>query len=106
MHRGEDKVKDGGEYYYEKLCWQREYIQSIGGIDELLGIDSDLETKTAFIITAEYDDKVQEIAEKLLKHIIDTNQTIFYSELSKRLSFEINPRNIERQLGVMSRVEI
>lgn len=35
-HRGIDKVTDGGAYYYEKLCWQREYIQSIGGIDSLL----------------------------------------------------------------------
>lgn len=36
-HRGEAKVTDGGAYYYEKLCWQREYIKSIGGIDLLLG---------------------------------------------------------------------
>lgn len=35
-HRGADKVTDGGAYYYEKLCWQREYIQSIGGIDKLI----------------------------------------------------------------------
>lgn len=35
-HRGIDKVTDGGAYYYEKLCWQRKYIQSIGGIDSLL----------------------------------------------------------------------
>ena len=26
------------EYYYEKLCWHREYIHSLGGIDFLLGI--------------------------------------------------------------------
>ena len=36
--RGKDKVPDGGAYYYEKLCWLREYIQSIGGIDALLEI--------------------------------------------------------------------
>lgn len=35
-HRGAEKVPDGGAYYYEKLCWQREYIKSIGGIDNLL----------------------------------------------------------------------
>ena len=35
-HRGKDKVTDGGAYYYEKLCWQREYIHSIGGIDKLM----------------------------------------------------------------------
>ncbi len=35
-HRGEEKVTDGGKYYYEKLCWHREYIQSIGGIDSVL----------------------------------------------------------------------
>ena len=35
-HRGAAKVTDGGSYYYEKLCWQREYIKSIGGIDYLL----------------------------------------------------------------------
>ena len=35
-NRGEDKVRNGDTYYYEKLCWQREYIQSIGGIEELL----------------------------------------------------------------------
>lgn len=39
-HRGKDKVPDGGAYYYEKLCWQREYIHSIGGIDKILGINS------------------------------------------------------------------
>ncbi len=36
-HRGEDKVKNGDVYYYEKLSWQREYIRSIGGIDKLIG---------------------------------------------------------------------
>ena len=36
-HRGISKVTDGGAYYYEKLCWQREYIQSTGGIDNILG---------------------------------------------------------------------
>ena len=41
--RGADKVTDNGDYYYEKLCWQREYIQSIGGIDSLLGIEQTLE---------------------------------------------------------------
>ena len=35
-HRGEDKVTDGGAYYYEKLCWQREYIKQLGGIDSLI----------------------------------------------------------------------
>lgn len=35
-HRGEDKVKTGDVYYYEKLCWQREYVNSIGGINKLL----------------------------------------------------------------------
>ncbi len=34
--RGEEKVKDGGAYYYEKLCWQREYIKQIGGIDVIV----------------------------------------------------------------------
>ena len=28
-HRGSEKVTDGGFYYYEKLCWQREYIKSL-----------------------------------------------------------------------------
>ncbi len=37
--RGADKVPDGGKYYYEKLCWQREYIQSIGGIDKFLQVN-------------------------------------------------------------------
>ena len=37
-NRGEDKLGNGVAYYYEKLCWQREYIQSIGGINKLLGI--------------------------------------------------------------------
>ena len=35
-HRGEEKVTDGGYYYYEKLCWQREYIHLLGGIDKVL----------------------------------------------------------------------
>ena len=36
-HRGEEKVTEKGvNYYYEKLCLQREYIHSIGGIDTLL----------------------------------------------------------------------
>lgn len=39
-NRGSDKVPDGGSYYYEKLCWQREYIQSLGGIDKILDIKS------------------------------------------------------------------
>ena len=34
--RGAEKVTDGGAYYYEKLCWQREYIRSIGGVDQFL----------------------------------------------------------------------
>lgn len=34
--RGEAKVKDGGAYYYEKLCWQRDYIKKIGGIDSII----------------------------------------------------------------------
>ncbi len=38
-HRGLDKVTDGGNYYYEKLCWQREYIHSLGGIDQFLEYD-------------------------------------------------------------------
>lgn len=60
--------------------------------------------RTAFMINNDviYDEQVQEIAIKLLKHIIDTNESITYGELSKRLSFEINPRNIERLLGVVS----
>lgn len=37
--RGEEKVKDGGAYYYEKLCWQRDYIKKIGGIDSIISID-------------------------------------------------------------------
>ena len=99
-HRGADKVTDGGEYYYEKLCWQREYIQSIGGIDSLLGLtDEHVEN---FIINAEYDEKVQEIAIKLLQHIVKTNETISYGDLSAQLSFEMNPRNIEKPLGVIS----
>ncbi len=36
-HRGEEKADAGVDYYYEKLCWQREYIKSIGGIDSLIG---------------------------------------------------------------------
>ena len=38
-HRGEEKVTDGGAYYYEKLCWQREYIKQLGGIDTLVDFD-------------------------------------------------------------------
>jgi len=35
--RGKDKVNDTGvNYYYEKLCWQREYIRSLGGIDKVI----------------------------------------------------------------------
>lgn len=34
--RGIEKVTDGGAYYYEKLCWHREYVRSAGGFDELL----------------------------------------------------------------------
>lgn len=37
-HRGEEKVKDGGAYYYEKLCWQREYIHLLGGIDSIVSL--------------------------------------------------------------------
>lgn len=37
-NRGIDKLGNGTEYYYEKLCWQKEYIISLGGIDYLLGI--------------------------------------------------------------------
>lgn len=37
-HRGEAKVTDGGAYYYKKLCWQREYIKKIGGIDALISL--------------------------------------------------------------------
>lgn len=35
-HRGPEKVTYDGAYYYEKLLWQREYIQSSGGIDAWL----------------------------------------------------------------------
>ena len=31
-HRGAEKVTDGGAYYYEKLCWHKEYIDSTGGM--------------------------------------------------------------------------
>lgn len=34
--RGKSKVTDNGTYYYEKLCWQREYIKQLGGIDSLI----------------------------------------------------------------------
>lgn len=34
--RGIEKVTDGGAYYYEKLCWHREYVRSAGGFDEIL----------------------------------------------------------------------
>ncbi len=37
--RGEAKVTDGGVYYYEKLCWQREYIKQLGGIDSIVSIE-------------------------------------------------------------------
>lgn len=37
-HRGIDGLGNGVEYYYEKLCWQREYIHSLGGIDYLMGV--------------------------------------------------------------------
>ncbi len=42
--RGEEKVTDGGKYYYEKLCWLREYIHSLGGLDSIFNPygDSDL----------------------------------------------------------------
>ena len=54
-HRGAEKVTDGGAYYYEKLCWQREYIQSIGGIDCLLGLT--IIPKDNCLINAEYDER-------------------------------------------------
>ena len=38
--RGEVGLNYNVEYYYEKLCWHREYIHSLGGIDFLLGIKS------------------------------------------------------------------
>ena len=37
-HRGESKVRDDGKYYYEKLCWQREYVKELGGIDFLASL--------------------------------------------------------------------
>ena len=37
-HRGVEKVTDGGAYYYEKLCWQREYVKELGGIDALVSL--------------------------------------------------------------------
>ena len=45
---------------------------------------------------------VREIAIKLLQHIIDTNEIITYGDLAQKLSFHINPRNIEKQLGNIS----
>ncbi len=44
-HRGKEKLGNGVAYYYEKLCWQREYIISLGGINYLLGIKSSKKTK-------------------------------------------------------------
>ena len=37
-HRGEDKVKNGVTYYYEKLLWWREYINLLGGIDSIVSL--------------------------------------------------------------------
>lgn len=59
-------------------------------------------TQKEFNIVEMYDEQVQEIAIKLLEHIISENEIIAYGELTKKLSFPMNPRNIERQLGVIS----
>ncbi|MEE0522385.1 MAG: hypothetical protein UC384_01155 [Lachnospira sp.] len=51
------------------------------------------------------DEKVIEIAIKLLKHVISNKKEgglITYGELSKGLSFPMNPKNIEQQLGRIS----
>lgn len=45
---------------------------------------------------------VKEIAIKLLQHIISTKQFITYGQLSLKMSFDINPRIIERPLGRIS----
>lgn len=50
-------------------------------------------------------EKVIEIAIKLLKHVISNRKEgglITYGELSKGLSFPMNPRNIEQPLGKIS----
>lgn len=59
-------------------------------------------TKTEFIIDDDYDEKVQQIAIKLLEHIVKTNNPISYGDLCSKLNFPMNPRNIEKQLGVIS----
>lgn len=46
--------------------------------------------------------KVKEVAIKLLEHLILNKEIIAYSDLTKLLSFDINPRNIEGQLGNIS----
>lgn len=51
------------------------------------------------------DEKVIEIAIKLLKHVISNKKEgglITYGELSKGLSFPMNSQNIEQQLGRIS----
>ncbi len=46
--------------------------------------------------------QINEIAIRLLEHIIKTNSIITYGDLCKKLSFEMSPRIIEKPLGVIS----
>ncbi len=49
------------------------------------------------------EEKALETATVLLKHVIESKDKIIsYSKLSKKVNFEVNPRNIERYLGAIS----
>ena len=60
--------------------------------------------ENTFIITDKFDPIVKATAIKLLEHVIKTNSTIFYSDLTDSLKpdFDINPRNIEHFLVFIS----
>lgn len=58
-----------------------------------------------FYLTEECcDADIIEIAQVLLRHVIKYKTVITYGDLARELSFEINPRNLDRPLGCISEV--
>ncbi len=60
--------------------------------------------KQKFVINCEYDPRVQEIAEKLLEHVILKKEVITYSDLVSRLSYNTSPAGAEKMLTLISRI--
>lgn len=49
-----------------------------------------------------YDDLVRDVGIMLLNHIIQSNELITYGDLTKKISYPINPRNLDHPLGCIS----